>query len=108
MVNQLISGDINEVVMKSIYILLLFLTGFTSASIAQFATFHSGDWVSFLGNSITMNGGFYNYVELYYLTRFPKEQVRFFNNGISGDVSGGMLRRMQADVLVNKPTSGVW
>lgn len=90
--------------MKSIYILLLFLTGFTSASIAQFATFHSGDWVSFLGNSITMNGGFYNYVELYYLTRFPKEQVRFFNNGISGDVSGGMLRRMQADVLVNKPT----
>lgn len=94
---------INKSVMRSIHILLFFLTGFTTATIAQLQVFKNGEKVSFLGNSITMGGAFHNYIELYYLTRFPNEEVKFYNNGISGDVSGGMLSRLKTDVLVNKP-----
>lgn len=94
---------INKSAMRSIYILLLFLTGISTVSIAQFPIFRNGERISFLGNSITMNGAFYNYIELYYLTRFPNIEIRFYNNGISGDVSGGMLNRIKSDVLMNKP-----
>lgn len=66
--------------------------------------FKDGDRVDFIGNSITHGGEFHNNIFLYYATRFPAEKVSFFNCGISGDVAGGIISRMDSDILVNHPT----
>ncbi|MEO6134391.1 MAG: SGNH/GDSL hydrolase family protein, partial [Ginsengibacter sp.] len=55
-------------------------------------------------NSITMDGKFHHYIELFYITRFPDRKVKFYNCGISGDVANGVLRRMDDDILVHQPT----
>jgi len=44
--------------------------------------FKTGDRVCFVGNSITNNGDFHHNILLYYITRFPEQQVAFFNCGI--------------------------
>jgi endoglucanase len=69
--------------------------------------FKNGDRVCFIGNSITHNGEFHHDIFLYYATRFPKERVYFYNCGISGDVAGGVLARMEDDILIHKPTVSV-
>lgn len=69
--------------------------------------FPAGSKVAFIGNSITNNGEFYNDLWMYYATRFPVEKIRFFNCGISGDVTSGILKRMDKDVLVHQPTHAV-
>ncbi len=66
--------------------------------------FPSGSRVCFVGNSITNNGEFHHNILLYHLTRYPSENVSFFNCGISGDVTGGILNRMDDDILVHQPT----
>ncbi|MGH2563258.1 MAG: SGNH/GDSL hydrolase family protein, partial [Ginsengibacter sp.] len=70
-------------------------------------SFKDGDRVCFIGNSITMDGKFHNYIELFYITRFPGRQIKFYNCGISGDVASGILRRMDSDILVHQPTWSV-
>ena len=69
--------------------------------------FTDGDKVCFVGNSITNNSQFYNFVNLYYATRYPDRKVVFINCGISGDVTQGILNRMEKDILVHKPTWSV-
>jgi len=69
--------------------------------------FKSGERVCFIGNSITSNGGFFHNVFLYYITRFPKQQISFFNCGVSGDIAGGVINRLQNDILVHNPTCAV-
>lgn len=69
--------------------------------------FKSGDRVCFVGNSITSAGEFHHNILLYYITRFPNEQIRFYNCGVSGDNTGGVLNRMNSDILVNNPTHAV-
>ncbi|MEL7588147.1 MAG: SGNH/GDSL hydrolase family protein [Prolixibacteraceae bacterium] len=66
--------------------------------------FKAGSRVCFVGNSITNNGGFYHDVFLYHVTRFPDEQITFYNCGISGDVAEGVLKRMKDDVFIHRPT----
>lgn len=87
---------------------IIFATAFSLASIAQQkgeeVIFKDGDRVCFIGNSITNNGQFHNFIALYYATRFPNEKIQFFNCGISGDAAGNVIRRMDKDILVNKPT----
>lgn len=82
-------------------ILIFFLLAFHAAS-AQY--FKNGDRVVFSGNSITHNGDYWHNVALYYATRFPAQNVQFFNGGISGDVASGMIRRLQSDILSHQPT----
>ena len=88
--------------------LIIFTTVFCLNGIAQQKTgeviFKDGDRVCFIGNSITNNGQFHNFIALYYATRFPAEKIQFFNCGISGDAAGNVIKRMDKDVLVNKPT----
>lgn len=69
--------------------------------------FKNGDRVCFVGNSITHNGDYWHNVQLYYATRFPQLDVKFFNCGISGDVTSGILRRMDSDILIHRPTWAV-
>lgn len=69
--------------------------------------FKSGDKVAFVGNSITNNGEFYHFLYLYYATRFPQEKLSFYNCGISGDMAGGVLKRLDKDVYSHEPTHTV-
>ena len=62
------------------------------------------DRVVFLGDSITEYRMFTNYIEAYALTRYPKWTLMFRNAGISGDVAGIGLSRIQRDVLPLHPT----
>jgi endoglucanase len=72
--------------------------------VAQHSFFHKGDRVAFVGNSITNNGEFHHNISQYYVTRFPQQPITFFNCGISGDVTSGILNRMDMDILINRPT----
>lgn len=74
---------------------------------AQTQQFKKNDRVVFVGNSITHNGEYYHNVFLYYVTRFPGQPFTYFNCGISGDVTGGILRRMDDDILSHNPTHAV-
>lgn len=75
--------------------------------IAQPQLFPKDSRVCFVGNSITNNGEFYHNLNLYYVTRFPKMPVTFFNCGISGDVTSGILKRLEKDVFIHNPTHAV-
>jgi len=88
--------------MKKLFIILISLLGFKG--IAQPNMFPKNSVVCFVGNSITNNGEFYHNLNLYYVTRFPKSPVTFFNCGISGDVTSGILKRLQSDILIHNPT----
>lgn len=58
-------------------------------------------------NSITNNGEFHHNLLLYHITRFPDQPVNFYNCGISGDNTGGVLNRMEDDILTHQPTHAV-
>lgn len=72
---------------------------------ARAELFEDGEVVCFLGDSITARGSLQTNVSDYYLTRFPDRTVRFVNAGRSGDTAKGSLRRLQEDVIDQKPTS---
>ncbi|MEO6523737.1 MAG: SGNH/GDSL hydrolase family protein [Mucilaginibacter sp.] len=96
--------------MKKKFLITLLILQLNLAAYAQTLSsplFKDGDIVCWIGDSITNNGQFYNYVYLYYATRFPNDRLWFYNCGISGDVSGGVLKRMDSDVLIHKPNWSV-
>lgn len=84
-----------------LYCLCITLIVCTNAVAQQFK---KGDRICFVGNSITHNGDYWHNIQLYYTTRFPQLGLQFFNCGISGDVAGGILKRMDSDILIHKPT----
>ena len=69
--------------------------------------FKKGNRVCFVGNSITHNGEYHHNIFQYYVTRFPAMPISFFNAGIKGDVTGGILKRIQSDVLIHNPTHAI-
>jgi lysophospholipase L1-like esterase len=71
---------------------------------AQQALFQQNNRICFVGNSITHGGDFHHNILLFQMTRFPFVRVDFFNNGISGDITGGILKRMESDIFVHRPT----
>lgn len=83
------------------------LVAWSNDTFSQKFLFDKDDRVCFVGNSITMDGRFHNYIELFYVTRFPDKEIKFYNCGISGDVSEGILKRADSDVLIYKPTWSV-
>ncbi len=90
--------------MWTFFVLFLLVNRPVAAQNVREPIFKDGDRVCFVGNSITNNGQFYNYINLYYGTRYPDRRVEFINCGISGDVTQGILNRMESDILVHKPT----
>jgi len=62
-----------------------------------------GDSFVFLGDSITHQCLYTQYVEDYYYTRYPKLRIRFHNAGIGGDRAADALARFDGDVAVHKP-----
>ncbi len=67
------------------------------------APFKDGDVVAFFGDSITSGGTYIRNLEDYYLTRYPRRNVRFVNVGSGGSTATSSLRRL-GDVLACNPT----
>lgn len=62
-----------------------------------------GDTFVFLGDSITHQCLYTQYVEDYFYTRYPERRIRFHNAGVSGDRAEDALQRFDEDVAVYKP-----
>jgi lysophospholipase L1-like esterase len=62
-----------------------------------------GDTVVFLGDSITHQCLYTQYVEDYFLTRYPSTKIRFHNAGVGGDRATDALARFDRDVAEYKP-----
>src|SRR5689334_4391751 len=67
--------------------------------------FKDGDVVVMIGDSITEQHLYSNYVEMWTVTRFPNWKLTFRNTGIGGDTSTGGNGRFKRDVLRYKPTA---
>jgi lysophospholipase L1-like esterase len=67
--------------------------------------FKDGDRVVMMGDSITEQHLYSNYVEMWTVTRFPAWNITFRNVGIGGDRSTGGNSRFKRDVLAYKPTA---
>src|SRR3954454_24277082 len=67
--------------------------------------FKDGDVVVMIGDSITEQHLYSNYVEMWTVTRYPAWRLTFRNSGIGGDTSGGGNGRFARDVLMHKPTA---
>src|SRR3954453_9647869 len=67
--------------------------------------FKDGDTVVMIGDSITEQHLYSNYVEMWTVTRFPAWNLTFRNVGIGGDRSTGGNSRFKRDVLPYKPTA---
>lgn len=64
---------------------------------------HDGDTFVFLGDSITHQRLYTQYVETFCYTRFPSRRLRFHNAGVGGAQAWDALQRLQADVLDFQP-----
>lgn len=64
-----------------------------------------GDTVVMMGDSITEQHLYSNYVEMWTVSRFPAWKLTFRNVGISGDRSTGGNARFKRDVLAHKATA---
>ncbi len=95
--------------LKKFFVILFLLLNLALSSFGQEnkPLFTNGDRVCFIGNSITHGGEFHPDIFLYYATRFPTEKVSFFNCGISGDVAGEIIVRLDSDIMVHNPGYGV-
>src|SRR6516225_4484159 len=67
--------------------------------------FKDGDVVVVMGDSITEQRMYSNYLEMWTITRFPAWKLTFRNVGIGGDRSTGGNSRFKRDVLAYKPTA---
>lgn len=74
-------------------------------SLAQDFFFKEGDVVVMIGDSITEQHLYSNYVETWVTTRKPGWNLVFRNVGIGGDRSTGGNSRFKRDVLLHKPTA---
>lgn len=62
-----------------------------------------GDSFVFLGDSITSQALYTQYVETYFYTRYPQLRFKFHNAGVSGDTVADALVRFDGDVAAYKP-----
>lgn len=62
-----------------------------------------GDTMVFLGDSITHQCLYTQYVEDFFRTRYPGRRINFHNAGVSGDRAADALARFDDDVAAFKP-----
>jgi lysophospholipase L1-like esterase len=75
----------------------------TSRPIVDIIDPKDGDTVVFLGDSITHQCLYTQYVEDYFYTRYPKARIHFHNAGVGGDRARDALNRFDEDVAACKP-----
>ncbi|MCE6991273.1 SGNH/GDSL hydrolase family protein [Dyadobacter sp. CY323] len=103
---EMLSRPVSKILHFTLYLSLVVHLA-TSQSLEKGPVFKDGDKICFIGNSITNNAQFYHFINLYYATRYPERKVVFINCGISGDVTQGIINRMETDILVHNPTWSV-
>src|SRR5207247_6237901 len=90
---------------KSSWLLVgVFLLGAVPAVSAQGFFLKKNDLVVVMGDSITEQRLYSNYLEIWCQTHYPSYNLVFRNVGIGGDTSGGGNGRFKRDVLGHKPT----
>jgi lysophospholipase L1-like esterase len=67
--------------------------------------FKEGDRIVMIGDSITEQHLYSNFVEMWTVSRFPSWKLTFRNVGIGGDTSPGGNGRFKRDVLAFNPTA---
>lgn len=87
-----------------VFAALWFVLNSSSAAAEDFF-FRDGDRVVMIGDSITEQHLYSNYVETWTVTRFPQWNITFRNVGIGGDRSPGGNNRFKRDVLSHQPTA---
>jgi len=90
-------------------LLLLLLAACAARSQCQQLALHEGDRVVFYGDSITAQRLYTRLIEDFFLTRYPRMHVTFWNAGVPGDTAfggytGDMPTRLKRDVLPHQPT----
>ncbi len=73
------------------------------APIAPRVDLKNGDTLVFLGDSITHQCLYTQYVEDYFYTRYPERRIHFHNAGVGGDTAQNALDRFEEDVAAYKP-----
>lgn len=63
----------------------------------------ANDKLCYIGNSITANGYYSFFIDLYQYTRYPQLKFTSYNCGISGNTAQDVLNRMEKDILIHKP-----
>ena len=86
-------------------LIVLLFAGAALTTPAEEFFFKDGDSVVILGDSITEQLLYSNYIEMWTITRFPNWNITFRNSGISGDTSTGGNGRFKRDVVFHKPAA---
>jgi lysophospholipase L1-like esterase len=85
---------------------IFFLCGLSTQRLgAEEFFFKDGDRILVIGDSITEQHLYSNYLEMWTLSRFPGWKLAFRNVGIGGDRSTGGNHRFKRDVLPFEPTA---
>ncbi len=90
-------------------ILIVFVFGFSTAAAAEMTAplkkmiLSDGDSIVFLGDSITHQCLYTQYVEDFFYTRFPKMRLKIHNSGVGGAQAWDALQRFDRDVAAYKP-----
>jgi lysophospholipase L1-like esterase len=84
---------------------LIAVLALTASASADEFYFKDGDRVVMIGDSITEQHLYSNYVEMWTVTRFPAWNITFRNVGIGGDRSTGGNSRFKRDVLAHQATA---
>lgn len=69
----------------------------------RFLEAKDGDTIVFLGDSITHQCLYSQYIETFFYTRYPDRKIRFHNAGVSGDRAADALARFDDDVAAIEP-----
>ena len=85
--------------------LLVCLASLAGAAGAADFFFKDGDVIAVMGDSITEQHLYSNYLEMWTRCRFPAWKLEFHNVGIGGDRSPGGNSRFKRDVLTFKATA---
>lgn len=84
---------------------LVFLVASGTAGLAAEPLVKSGERIVFFGDSITWLGGYTIPITSYLTLRYPELQVEFLRNaGLPGNTANDALKRLDRDVLDQKPT----
>lgn len=75
----------------------------TAGVVSGLTPFRSGERVAFLGDSITKNGKYLYFLQLFQELRHPGSGVMLLNAGISGDRTDSGRERLEWDVLPLRP-----